>query len=55
MCAMKLEGLEDDLPGVKHASASYRQQRLEIEFDETRVSEAQVFAAIRELGYEVQV
>lgn len=53
MCAMSLEALEDDLPGVKRVSASYRRRRLEVEFDETRVSEAAVLAAIEELGYTV--
>ncbi len=53
MCAMSLEALEDDLPGVKRVSASYRRRRLEVEFDETQVSEAAVIAAIEELGYTV--
>ncbi len=54
MCALKLEGLEDDLPGVRHASASYRRQSLEIEFDETRLTETEVRAAIEALGYTAQ-
>ena len=53
MCAMTLEALEDDLPGVRRISASYRRRRLEVEFDETQVSEAAVIAAIEELGYTV--
>lgn len=54
MCALKLEGLEEDLPGVQRASASYRRQRLEVEFDETRLSEGQLLAAIEALGYTAQ-
>jgi copper chaperone CopZ len=53
MCAISLEALEDDLPGVKRVSASYRRQRLEVEFDETQVSEAQVIEAIEAQGYTV--
>lgn len=50
---MTLEALEDDLPGVKRVSASYRKRRRVVEFDETQVSEAAVIAAIEELGYTV--
>jgi copper chaperone CopZ len=50
-CVMRLEGLEDDLPGVKSARASYHKQTLEIEFDEKRVGEGEIVAAIQRLGY----
>jgi copper chaperone CopZ len=53
-CKMKLEGIEDSLAGVKRINASYQKQRLEIEFDETLVSEEQIQQAIRKLGYSVQ-
>lgn len=52
-CAMRLEGLEDDLPGVKRARASYRKQHMEVEYDETAVSITQIIAAIQQLGYTV--
>jgi copper chaperone len=50
-CVMRLEGLEDELPGVKSVRASYHKQRVEIEYDEKRLSEAEVVAAIQRLGY----
>ncbi len=50
-CVMRLEGLEDDLPGVKRVRASYKKQQMEVEYDETRVSAAQIVAAIQRLGY----
>lgn len=50
-CAMRLEGLEDTLPGVQSISASYRKAQLEIEYDETRLSIDQILAAIKALGY----
>ena len=50
-CAMHLEGLEDELPGVKRISASYRKQTLEVEFDETRLTAEQIITAANELGY----
>ena len=54
LCAMALQSLEDDVPGVKRANASYRRQRLEVEFDESKVSEAELLAAIVALGYDVE-
>jgi copper chaperone CopZ len=54
-CAMRLESLEDDLPGVVRARASYRRQHLEIEYDEDRLTEAKIVEAIQALGYEVQL
>ncbi|MCU0522912.1 MAG: heavy-metal-associated domain-containing protein [Anaerolineae bacterium] len=53
LCAMALQSLEDDLPGVNRVNASYRHQRLEVEFDESKLSEAELLAAIVALGYDV--
>jgi copper chaperone CopZ len=50
-CAMKLEGIEDDLPGILRLKASYHKQSLEVEFDETRVSEDEILQAVTRLGY----
>lgn len=50
-CAMRLEGLEDTLPGARRVSASYRKARLEIEYDEHLLSPQQIIAAIQALGY----
>jgi len=52
-CVMRIEGLEDDLPGVKRVQASYKKQRVEVEYDEATVSAAQIVAAIQRLGYTV--
>ena len=52
-CVMRLEGLEDDLPGVQRVRASYKKQQMEVEYDETAVSAAQIVAAIQRLGYTV--
>ena len=43
-CAMKLEGIEDELPGILKINASYHRQTLEVEYDEAQVSEAQILA-----------
>lgn len=50
-CVMRIEGLEDDLPGVKRVSASYQRGQMTVEFDETAVTEAQILAAVERLGY----
>ena len=52
-CVMRLEGIEDDLPGVRRACASYQKQQMEVEYDEGRVSPAQIVEAIQRLGYTV--
>ncbi|MBN1246431.1 MAG: heavy-metal-associated domain-containing protein [Anaerolineae bacterium] len=54
-CAIVLESLEDDLAGVHRARASYRRQQLEIEYNESLLDEADLFAAIRALGYDIRV
>ena len=52
-CVMKIESIEDELDGVKQVSASYRNQQVLVEFDELKVSPAEVIAAIKEKGYTV--
>jgi copper chaperone len=52
-CVMRIEGLEDDLPGVQRVRASYKKQQVEVEFDENKVSAAQIVTAIQHLGYTV--
>jgi copper ion binding protein len=52
-CVMRIEGLEDDVPGVQRVRASYKKQQVEVEFDDTKVSATQIAAAIQKLGYTV--
>ena len=51
-CSMRIESIEDDLPGGKQVSASYHKQQMVVEFDETRVSDEQIIAAVKKKGYE---
>ena len=51
-CAMNIESLEDDLPGIKQVSASYQKGQMVVEFDEAKVSEAQILAALEKRGYQ---
>ncbi len=53
-CVMKVEGIEDDLPGVKQVSASYQKGQMLVEFDESQVSEAEIIAAVKKVGYRAE-
>ena len=50
-CVMRLEGLEDQLPGIQQIRASYQKQQLEIGYDAAQVTEAQIKAAAAKMGY----
>jgi copper chaperone CopZ len=50
-CAMRIEEIEDDLPGVRHVSASYRKMQVTVEYDESKVNEAQLIEAVKKKGY----
>ena len=51
-CAMKLESLEDTLDGVKEINASYHHLEMVIEYDETKLSEVEIIAAVKKKGYQ---
>lgn len=51
-CAMKLEGLEDSLDGVREINASYHKLQMIVEYDETRLTEEQIIAAVKKKGYQ---
>lgn len=50
-CVMRIEGLEDKLPGIVSIEASYHKGQMTVKFDETAVTEAQIVAAVARLGY----
>ena len=51
-CIMRLEGIEDELKGIQRITASYRKQQMEVEYDDTQVSEQQIMAAAQKHGYQ---
>ena len=53
-CVMKLESLEDDLPGVRMVQASYQKQSMLVEYDDSKVREGEIRKAIQGLGYTVE-
>jgi len=50
-CAMKIEALEDDLDGVKEINASYHKLEMVIEYDELKLTDEQIIAAVKKKGY----
>jgi copper chaperone CopZ len=51
-CSMKLESIEDELMGIKEINASYHKQQMIVEFDESKVTEAEIIAAVKKKGYQ---
>ena len=51
-CAMKLESLEDTLDGVKEVNASYHRLEMVIVYDETKLTDEQIIAAVKKKGYQ---
>ena len=54
-CAMKLESLEDSLDGVKEINASYHKLEMVIIYDETKLTDEQIVAAVKKKGYQAIV
>ncbi|MBI5823679.1 MAG: cation transporter [Chloroflexi bacterium] len=54
-CAMKLESLEDSLDGVKEINASYHRLEMVIEYDESKLNDEQIVAAVRKKGYQAEI
>ncbi|PWH17114.1 MAG: hypothetical protein DDG60_03045 [Anaerolineae bacterium] len=50
-CAIILESIEDKLPGIRSARASYKTGEMTVTFDEQLVSEAEIITAIQKKGY----
>ena len=51
-CVMRLEGIEDELAGIRRITASYRKQQMEVEYDETQVTDQQIMAVAQQHGYQ---
>lgn len=52
-CAMRIESLEDELPGLKSIAASYARAQVVVEYDERLLEEERIIEAIKEKGYTV--
>jgi copper chaperone CopZ len=50
-CALRIESLEDELPGVKRISVSYHKGLMDIEYDPAQLGPAAIITAVHRLGY----
>lgn len=50
-CVMTLEGLEDELTGIRSLKVSLHKQRAEIDYDESVISEDAIRRAFEREGY----
>ncbi len=50
-CVMTLEGLEDELTGIRSLKVSLHKQRAEIDFDDEKISEDEIRTAFEGKGY----
>ena len=50
-CVMTLEGLEDELAGIRSLKVSLHKQRAEIDYDESKISEDEIGRAFEREGY----
>lgn len=50
-CSMKLESLEDTLEGVREINASYHKLEMIVEYDESKLTEEGIIAAVKKMGY----
>jgi copper chaperone CopZ len=49
---MKLESLEDTLEGVREINASYHKLEMVVVYDETKLNDEQIIAAVKKKGYQ---
>lgn len=50
-CVMTLEGLEDELAGIRSLKVSLHKQRAEIDYDERAIGEDEIRQAFAREGY----
>lgn len=50
-CVMRLQALEDDVPGILQVEASYIKQNMVVRFDDTRITVAGIVEAVTKAGY----
>ena len=51
-CAMLIEGELEDA-GVEKAQCSYADEKLTVEFDETKINEDKIVEVVKQTGYEL--
>lgn len=54
-CAMNIDFDLEDLDGVKSVKTNYAKQESEVEFDEEKLSEKEIFQQIEKTGYQAEL
>lgn len=52
-CVLKLESLEEKMPGVIRAEGNYRKSLLKLEYDPAQLDLTRIQAGVEKLGYTV--
>ena len=50
-CVMRIEGLEEDAPGIHRVNADFKSSRMQVEFDESKQSVEGIAQLVSEMGY----
>jgi copper chaperone CopZ len=53
-CAIALESIEDELPGIKKIVASYQKQNLTVQFEPELINVKGIIQKINDKGYSVR-
>jgi copper chaperone CopZ len=53
-CAINIETIEDDLPGISSILVSYKKGEMEVEYEPLQVTEAMIKAEVERRGYQVE-
>ncbi len=53
-CVMLLEGLEDEVPGIRAVKADFKKQRMVVEYDGSEISVSQIIEAAQNEGYRAE-
>lgn len=54
-CVMRLESMEDELPGITSVNASYHRQEMVVDFDPEIITQEQLLKAVIAKGYSVKL
>jgi copper chaperone CopZ len=53
-CAITLESIEDELPGITHLVASYQKQSMTVQFEPNVIDVSDIIQEIHKKGYSVK-
>jgi copper chaperone CopZ len=54
-CSMRIESIEDEIPGISQVNASYRKQQMIVDYDESVVTDGQIIEAVKKKGYQAEL